>query len=533
VSQFALLRVPLAILGIFLGALVLRVWGTTFGLPFTYHPDEPAHVLQALAVARGLPQGLTFNNPPLYKYLLLGEYIVAFVIGRVGGTFASPQDFVNQFRADPTLLYMIARITSAVLGAALVPVMYALGVRVRGRRMGFLAATFSAITYFLVREAHFAVNDALVTLVTTVGLYSCLRVLDTGTRRAYLLAGAFVGLAFSAKYQGAAMLVPLIIAHFGRTERRWRNLLLSLGASVGAVFVSFPSLFLETDRVLRGISMNVYQGQLGYDGIDPAGGYVFYAKALLGGLGLPLLLAACVGLIVSVVRRERPWLVIASLPLTLYLVMGYEKMYFARYLLPAVPPLLLFAARAVDDLIQIIPRPRLRSAIVILLFVALAMPTLVNSIRFDYISTQTDTRTLARAWIESHLPRGAHIAIDWYPFAPALSPAQFDLLIANGWALYDLSLDEYRERGVEYLVATSFTYDQWVLDHGRDVRRRAFYAQLEQEAAMIVEFRPFVSDEPLAFVYDQLFAPYDHLERLERPGPTVRVYKLLTDGVSR
>ena len=50
-------------------ALTLRVWGIGFGLPLLYHPDEPAYVLQALAVGRGLPDGLTFANPPLFKYL--------------------------------------------------------------------------------------------------------------------------------------------------------------------------------------------------------------------------------------------------------------------------------------------------------------------------------------------------------------------------------------------------------------------------------------------------------------------------------
>src|ERR1700730_14895481 len=57
----------------FVVALGARGWGNGFGFPDLLHPDEPAYVLQALAVARGLPDGLTFANPPLYKYVLLGE----------------------------------------------------------------------------------------------------------------------------------------------------------------------------------------------------------------------------------------------------------------------------------------------------------------------------------------------------------------------------------------------------------------------------------------------------------------------------
>ena len=56
-----------------MSALALRLWGLGFGLPELFHPDEPAYVLQALAVGRGLPNGLTFADPPLFKYVLLGE----------------------------------------------------------------------------------------------------------------------------------------------------------------------------------------------------------------------------------------------------------------------------------------------------------------------------------------------------------------------------------------------------------------------------------------------------------------------------
>src|SRR5438105_4081332 len=96
-----------AMAGVGLG---LRVWGIGFGLPDLYHPDEPAYVLQALAVARGLPDGLTFANPPLYKYLLLVEYTATYAAQRLVGTTHSPQEFVDQFRADPSALYLLARV---------------------------------------------------------------------------------------------------------------------------------------------------------------------------------------------------------------------------------------------------------------------------------------------------------------------------------------------------------------------------------------------------------------------------------------
>ncbi len=519
---------------LFILALALRVWGITFGLPYLYHPDEPAFVLQALAIGRGLPNGVTFANPPLDKYLLLIEYAATYAVGRVNHIYASPQDFVNQFRADPTRLYLIARVTSALFGAATVIVVYALAARVRGRRVALLAAALAAFAYLLVRESHFAVNDALVTFLTTLALYFSLRILQQSNRRDYIVAGALVGLAFAAKYTGAVALVPLVLAHFWSPARRWKNLLLALGAALGAVVIGFPSVFLETHRVVGDVYAGLYsKGQfIGYDGLDPAGGYIYYFKVLLWGLGAPLFLFGIGGIILAVARRERALLIVAALPLALYASMGYERMYFARYLLPAVPALIILAAVAVDAAIQSLAARWKFSTGVAYLAAALLIGLLpfLDSIRFDVIMTQADTRTQASEWIQARLPLVAKIATDWPPFGPTISNRD-NLLVANGWSLFDLTIEDYHARGVDYVVASSYTYDMWLLDPAKDARRREFYDRLNRGVHLIAEFKPDAGDGELHFVYDQIYAPFTELNRLQRPGPTIRIYDLRNDGI--
>ena len=230
-------------------ALALRVWGIGFGLPLLYHPDEPAYVLQALAVGRGLPDGLTFANPPLFKYLLLAEYAADYAFGRLAGTVRTQQDFVDQFRADPSRLYLLARLTSAIFGALAAVAAVALGTAAAGRRVGLIAGSLTAIAYLLARDSHFGVNDALVTLLVTLGLVACVRVVRGGSRGDYLLAGALAGLAFAAKYHGIALLLPLALAHLWRPAagRRTSSLLLALGAAAVTALAAFPSLVTETD----------------------------------------------------------------------------------------------------------------------------------------------------------------------------------------------------------------------------------------------------------------------------------------------
>ncbi len=505
---------------IFVAALALRVWGIDFGLPALYHPDEPAYVLQALGVGRGLPNGLTFADPPLFKYMLLGEYAATYGLERVTRATTSAEDFISQFRADPSRLYLLARLTSALFGALTTVATGVLGATVGGRRAGLLAAGLSAVAFLLVRESHFGVNDSLLALLVTVGLVCCARIVKCGgALRDYVMAGALTGLAFDAKYDGLILLVPLVVAHALRSNRRdWRKPGAAVAALLLVALLAFPSLVLEPARVVSDMYLHLYvAARNGYDGLDPSGGYAFYARTLAIALGLPLLVLAVAGMALAVARRDKPYLIVAALPLALLLALGSQQLYFARFALPAVPALLVLATNAVS----------LGESRWLAVAVALAaIPTVVDSVRFDGLLTQTDTRTLASGWIAQQLPAGATLAVDAPPLGPPLATdAVHNITAANDGALFDRSLTDYRQDGVEYVVVSSFVNDARAVDAEREARRVAFNAELTSEN-VVAAFRPYRGDVAPAFEYDQIYAPYTSLDLLERPGPTITVYRL-------
>ena len=500
------------------------MWGVGFGLPELYHPDEPAYVLQALAVGRGLPDGLSFANPPLFKYVLLAEYAGDYAIERLAGRVRSQQDFVDQFRADPSRLYLIARLTSATFGALTAVAAVALGTTAAGPRAGAIAGSLTAVAFLLTRDAHFGVNDALVSLLVTLGLVFCVRVLREGSSTDYLLAGGLAGLAFAAKYHGLALVLPLTLAHLWRRApaRRASNLVMAFVAGAITALVAFPSLVTETDRVVRDVYVHLYLDAVGgYDGLDPDGGYAFYARALVIGLGWPLLVAAVVGLGVAVLTRNRAMLVVASLPLGLLVVLGAQHLYFARFLLPALPAIVVAAAAALDWLFVLQPLAGLAAVLVV------GWPSLVEVARFDTLLTREDTRTVARDWIATNLPHGVALAVDSPPLGPPLRGGGAQrVLVADTSALFDVALSDYRARGVQYVVVSSFTSEARAIDASREARRQAFYAALPHEASMVEQFRPYAGEREPPFVYDQIYAPFTALDQLERPGPTVTIYRL-------
>lgn len=545
----------LIVVGILGLALALRLWSIGFGLPYRYHPDEVIHVVWAakMAAARTIePPFLGYS--PLYWYILMAEDGVFYFATRAVGIYESLSDFVTQINFDPTPLYLLARITSALAGAAICWVTYLIGCRIRGTRVGLIAAGLLAVAFLHVRDSHYAVNDALLILLTTLSILGSVLVYQRGRTRDYALAAIAAGLAMATKYTAVFVVVPLVLAHLLRVDvhfKSWRGA--RIAQLVGALLlvglstvVGWPYLLLKPGKVLSDIlTTNVQAGLYGWEGweLDPAGGYVFYLKSLWWGLGVLFLACSIAGLVVALVRRRRDGVILASFPLLLYLFMGSQKMFFARYILPVVPLLAIFAALFLSWLVETLTPETgdsgqagwRRNVVVGLLVVLVGTQSFANSVRHDYLLSQTDTRTIAKEWIEQNIPTGAKIASDWSHHGPFLStPAEpepnstrtYDVTVVGGTGLADHPLTYYYEQGFEYLIASSNIYNIPLVDKKQDTERRAFYASLDQELELVQEFRPYKGDTEPPFIFDEVYGPAISLWQRERPGPTIKIYRL-------
>ena len=96
-------------------ALLLRVWGLGFGLPYVYHQDEAIVVNHALAIGAEGWNTRTYLPPQFSSYALFIVYALFFLAGRVSGLFHNATDFAVMFLKDPTVFYLIGRF---FLGAA-------------------------------------------------------------------------------------------------------------------------------------------------------------------------------------------------------------------------------------------------------------------------------------------------------------------------------------------------------------------------------------------------------------------------------
>lgn len=532
---------------IFVIAFGLRLWGIGFGLPYEYHVDEVQYVYQAMGMgSRGL-EPIWWNNPPFYKYLLLAQYGVLFVVGRGLGWHTSVAQFGEQQFLDPTYLFLLGRATTALLGAFTIFLVYGIAkVAYKERRIGLIAAWFLAVTFIHARDSHYAVNDVPVTFFMMLAMWAAVNITQKPQRRWYLVAGVALGLGFATKYSAIFVSVPLLLAHIWSPDMRlrppfnwqWRRFALLMVITAVTAILASPYFVLTPGRVIQEVYQDLYlPGQQGFDGwlIDPAGGYLFYLKTLLWGLGWGLFLLVMVAIPWSLFQRQRAVWVILSLPLVVYLTAARQEMFFARFIIPAVPPLLILGAAFLHQSVKRLSPPGKVPIVLMTLVLLLTIQPSVSLIRHNYLLTQTDTRTLAKDWIEANIPAGARIGLDWRFHGPQLSTPEremplsnriYDVTLADGNGLSDNPLSWYVENGFEYLITSSFISDIALQDETGHLARQQFYASLPVELQLLQTFQSNSAVASPPFIFDEMYGPAVSLWQRERPGPTIHIYQI-------
>jgi hypothetical protein len=437
----------LAVAGLLLVALAVRLWGAKSGLPFAYNVDENAHfVPRAIGFFGHTLNPYYFVNPPATSYVFYLVYAV---------WFGSGQAAAHAYATDPGQVWLLARITVAVISTFAVWLTYLAGKRLFDRPTALLGAGILAFAFLPVFYSHLALNDAPAMSAVALSLLGTALVLRNGGWWSYAIAGAGLGLAISTKYTAGIIIVPLVSAALARwwdepgRPRRVRDLvrpsglrsllrspalrglvLIAGAATVLAFAITNPYAFRSSSEFIDGIRK---QGSAtaGSDklGVTESSGFRYYLWTLTWGMGwVPAL--ASVGGAALLLRRDRrlAWVLLPTL-LIFFLFMGHQQRFFGRWFLPVYPILCLLAAYGAVELIRWIGRrtPRWRPVLVAAAVAALVGQGLVYSLHTDLAGSREDTRTQARTWLLDHVAPGSRVVIepvvtDSWLMDPALAP---------------------------------------------------------------------------------------------------------------
>ncbi len=358
---------PLALLGIAVLGLALRLYGLNWDSGNSFQPDERQIMFHVTALAwpKSFAQFLDPVNSPLNPHFFAYGSFPLYLLAFVGNILAHFYPQVNTFFN----LTLVGRAINAVFdsGTVLLTGWLALMLvndETPGRRyawnVALLAAGLVAFTPFQIQLSHFYAVDTMLLFFVVLTMLACVALVNTDKPiRWSLVAGIGYGLALATKFSAAPLIVPLFVALLLRWYRRdffsaFVSLLLSLLIGLLTFVITMPYAILDFQNFEMQVAQqgDLARGLLDYPYVRQFAGTVPYVyegqNMLLWGLGLMLGLAACVGLLWLLwrvwQRNAGAWLVVLSWVIIYSIITGSFFVKYMRYMLPVYPFLTLMAA---------------------------------------------------------------------------------------------------------------------------------------------------------------------------------------------
>ncbi len=460
---------PLALLGLTLLGLALRLYGLNWDQGNSFQPDERQIMFHVTALAwpNSLAQFLDPVNSPLNPHFFAYGSFPLYLLAILG-------DILRRF--SPTLgtfanLTLVGRVLNAAFDSGTILLTGWLGLllaedhtveRRRAWTLALLAAALVAFTPLQLQLSHFYAVDTMLLFFVTLTLLTCVALVDTDAPvRWSLVAGLAYGLALATKFSAAPLVVPLFVACVLRWRRR--GLFAALGsffsvlATTGLIFLiampyalldlaNFRQQVAEQGDLARGLLDLPYVRQ--FAGTTP---YLYEGQnILLWGMGVTLGLAACAGfawllwragrevlmwkrdlagalpdpqtghpataleMLSGTWRRDMDlWLVVLSWVVIYSAIVGSFYVKFMRYMLPVYPFLTLMAAAL---LVTWVYSERWKGrgyrrfyvtvpAIGVMMLVLAG--TAFQGLALLNVYSQPNTRIQASLWMYSHLKPGS------------------------------------------------------------------------------------------------------------------------------
>jgi 4-amino-4-deoxy-L-arabinose transferase-like glycosyltransferase len=549
--------------GLLIACLLLRLWGIEQGLPYSYNIDEATHfVPRAVAFFHHNLDPHYFLNPPAYSYLLHAVFEL---------WFGSADAVTRTFITDPTAVYVVGRVIAAVLGTVAVWLTYLAGARLFGRTTGLLAAAVFGLAFLPTFYSHLALNDVPTLAPVALSLWGVARVLRRGRMTDYVIAGAGIGLAAATKYTGGITLLCLIAAAVcdgASTSARAasKRMAASILVALAAFSITNPYWFLDWSGFWHGVTQqaSLAAGSEPFKlGTSSGSGITYYLRAFTWGLGWVPALAALGGAILLLYRRRLAMaFVLLPAPTAFIIFMGDQQRFFGRWLMPLFPIVALLAAYAAGELVRLLGRlrPSLGPLAGVAATVALLGQSVVSVVHDDHVLSRPDTRNLARAWMVAHIPAGSRVVLEpfvpdgwaldigtslpatptgerWWRFPTWLSDVDNKGRPLGGGRVRYVVVDQY-ERTLRPALLSQYVQQGycWVLTGSLQAGRAfvqprlvphaiAYYAALSRQATRVYHVSPFAAGaRPAPFSFDFSIDYYPSSYRL--PGPDISIYRL-------
>jgi YYY domain-containing protein len=418
---------------ILLAALGLRLYGINWDQGNFFQPDERSIYMRVMELEwpSSFGEFLSRESPLNPHWFPLGS-ILLYALFLIKGAL-SP--IVHMEMQD---LALAGRSLTILADVASVYMLFLLGRKLYGRKVGLLAAGLFALTATAIQHSHFYRPEPFIVLFVLVSFWFMLRVVERGSLKDSALLGLFVGLTFAVKLSVLPLLVPLAIGfgvHLFRTPQGtmgrppWSKMRrVALEASVAALvaaalfLVSEPYALIDFPTLLENLSYETRvareAGDMPYT-VQYIGTIRYWyelQQTTVWGMGLPLGVVAWGGLLFTLLRMRRLSLgevLVLAWVVPNFLLVGSFEVKFIRYMFPIIPFLVLMGSNLMLRTVARVKdwRPSLKpwaagaAALIVL-------STAFYALAFESIYARPHSAVQASEWINENIPQGSRILLD-------------------------------------------------------------------------------------------------------------------------
>jgi hypothetical protein len=372
--------------------------------------------------------------------------------------------------------------------------------------------------------------------------------------------------AIATKYTAGIVLVTLVAAAFVSpvAHARVRNLALAVGLMLAGFLAANPYALLDHHAFREGLEKQTDTAgeEGGKLGLADTSGWTYYLGTFTWGLGWLPSLFALGGAGALIARQRRLALLLAPAPVLLFLYLGQQSRFFARWMLPIYPILCILAAYGVVALAQRFGRRATLATAAIGTVVALQ--GLVFTVHNDLVLAKADTRWEAREWMKANIPAGTKLVVE--PIAPdqwamdaghPLFEEEGGTGSGNRWNKWRTSrscylngrkvvesgacpvvkiedyerttrpelVKKYADGGFCYVVTGSTQFGRAYADPKDVPYALRYYDELKRQGEVVFRSSPYGKDsKSVPFSFDSSFNYYPLT--YERPGPEIVIYRL-------
>jgi hypothetical protein len=386
-------------------AFLFCLQGLTWGRVECWNRSQIA--LQSL---RALRPG-NYMKPPFHTY-----FNHVFVVWPITAALQIAQVPKEKVKIGNSAKLIGSRLVTLALYLGTIALAYSFSRRSYGRFSAVIIAFAFATSAGFVTYEHFLTADAPLLFWMLAAFWAAHRLASAPSTRNYAVAGFLIGLAIATKYNGLAVGIALLVAHFFATrDAGLRRTILSrqLGIGLSMALLGFlfgcPTLLYEPKKFWNDFIYN-YTVTPRYSGQPDRANYLGALARIPEIVGIPgaILIAglAILSCVLILRRRDlsnaatRGFILSSAVFLLYFLKVGAFPRTETRYVLPAIPFLILMIGPA----LQVFERRKW--------ILALFLPVLIYNCICSYLVGKRfddDPRLKAQLWMVKNVPRGSVI----------------------------------------------------------------------------------------------------------------------------